>query len=65
MSNVNAIKLELKYCEQCGSLWLRRSGDRLLYCQGCCQIGLNNDPNSEKRLHKERGAGGMSEELIH
>ena len=65
MSKVNVVKLELKYCEHCGGLWLRRRGDRLLYCQGCRQIGLNSDPSNETRLHKERGSGGMSEELIH
>ncbi len=65
MRNVNLIKLELKYCENCGGLWLRRSGDRLLYCQRCRQIGLNSDLSNERPLHKERGAGGMSEELVH
>ena len=33
MRNVNLIKLELKYCENCGALWLRKRGERLLHCQ--------------------------------
>jgi Zn-finger nucleic acid-binding protein len=32
---MNEIQVELKYCERCGGLWLRRCGDRLVYCAGC------------------------------
>lgn len=27
--------LELKYCERCGGLWLRRAGDEESYCDNC------------------------------
>lgn len=28
-------RLELKYCELCGGLWLRRAGAPLVYCPAC------------------------------
>lgn len=30
-----ATGLELKYCERCGSLWLRLQGDSEVYCTSC------------------------------
>lgn len=29
------IQLELKYCERCGALWLRRRGGQDIYCAPC------------------------------
>ena len=29
------IELDLKYCERCGGLWLRRQGTRGVYCTSC------------------------------
>jgi hypothetical protein len=29
--------LELKICEACGMLWLRRQDDRCCYCARCAQ----------------------------
>jgi uncharacterized Zn finger protein (UPF0148 family) len=29
------ILVELKYCERCGGLWLRRQGADGVYCAGC------------------------------
>ena len=29
------IQLELKYCERCGALWLRRQGTQEIYCAPC------------------------------
>ena len=31
----NKIGLDLKYCERCGGLWLRRRGDSTAYCRAC------------------------------
>ncbi len=28
-------KLELKYCERCGGLWLRLQGSDAVYCTAC------------------------------
>lgn len=30
-----ATELELKYCERCGGLWLRRTGSDEVYCTDC------------------------------
>ncbi len=32
---VEDIELELKYCERCGGLWLRRQGSEEVYCPPC------------------------------
>lgn len=29
------VKIELKYCERCGGLWLRDAGDPQVYCAAC------------------------------
>ena len=29
------IELELKYCERCGGLWFRRTGQDGVYCESC------------------------------
>ncbi len=29
------ISMELKYCERCGGLWLRREGEPGVYCAEC------------------------------
>jgi hypothetical protein len=29
------VRVELKYCEHCGSLWLRESGAGVVYCDNC------------------------------
>lgn len=31
----HAERMELKYCEHCGSLWLRPSGAETVYCESC------------------------------
>jgi len=28
-------RMELKYCERCGGLWLRASGEGMVYCEKC------------------------------
>jgi Zn-finger nucleic acid-binding protein len=28
-------KIELKYCEMCGGLWLRKEGNHGVYCAHC------------------------------
>lgn len=29
------VAVELKYCERCGGLWLRRPGQDIVYCGRC------------------------------
>ena len=31
----NEIRVELKYCERCGALWLRECGGGQIYCDHC------------------------------
>ncbi|HVO79969.1 MAG TPA: hypothetical protein VMT28_04525 [Terriglobales bacterium] len=35
VDEVEVIELELKYCERCGGLWLRRRGAEQVYCPPC------------------------------
>ena len=35
MSSSEYPKLELKYCERCGGLWLRPQGGEAVYCARC------------------------------
>ena len=32
---METVFLELKYCERCGGLWLRRKGDAQVHCESC------------------------------
>lgn len=34
-SGSDNIRMELKYCERCGSLWLRECGAGVVYCASC------------------------------
>ncbi|HXX00871.1 MAG TPA: hypothetical protein VEJ00_06630 [Candidatus Acidoferrales bacterium] len=29
------VRMELKYCEHCGGLWLRECGAGVVYCENC------------------------------
>jgi hypothetical protein len=31
----HAVRMELKYCEHCGSLWMRVTGTEAVYCENC------------------------------
>jgi Zn-finger nucleic acid-binding protein len=31
----DVVRMELKYCEHCGGLWLRPSGTERVYCESC------------------------------
>jgi len=54
LQDVNAIQVELKYCERCGALWLRLTGSDLTFCSPCSVTlaGLARDP----RFRELRGA---------
>ena len=30
-----AVGMQLKYCECCGALWFRRTGEQEIYCPAC------------------------------
>jgi hypothetical protein len=53
-------KVELKYCERCGGLFLRAPGAGVVYCEGCASC-VAAHPDLETVLHsgpqkKSRGA---------
>ncbi len=31
----NEVRVELKYCERCGGLWVRERGTGVVYCEKC------------------------------
>ena len=35
VDELEIVELELKYCEHCGSLWMRLRGDDGVYCAKC------------------------------
>jgi ribosomal protein L37AE/L43A len=60
VQGVDAIQMELKYCERCGALWLRLTGSDLIFCSPCSVVlaGLARDPRfREQRGSSSRGAG--------
>lgn len=42
------VRMELKYCERCGSLWLRECGAGVVYC-GNCQLEVADLPVPKKK----------------
>ena len=39
-------KLELKYCERCGGLWLRSQGSDAVYCAACADAVRQLPPST-------------------
>jgi hypothetical protein len=63
------IQVELKYCERCGGLWLRRRGADGVYCTSC-RVRLAALPDAEeapprearrRRLARVQGTGVATE----
>ncbi len=50
------VGLELKYCEQCGGLWLRRRGSDECYCAACARFLEDTPPRP--RDNRRRGGSG-------
>ena len=53
------MEVELKYCERCGGLWLRRQGAEEVYCASC-RVRLAAMPKPEEapspEAHRRRKA---------
>ena len=47
----NDVRLELKYCEHCGGLWLRECGAGVVYCPSC-QPKVAELPIPKKKPHR-------------
>ncbi len=54
-SELKIWRLELKYCERCGALWLRRAGGEESYCKSCF-VEMEQLPRV-KSARKNRRAG--------
>jgi hypothetical protein len=55
----NELRLELKYCERCGGLWLRPSGGPQIYCVTCARevrtMPVPAKPPQRQRLKLPQG----------
>jgi hypothetical protein len=53
--------MELKYCERCGSLWLRREGVNEVYCDACepwmAEVKLASRENRTAAANQEQRPG--------
>lgn len=49
------VGMELKYCEGCGGLLLRRSGETVVYCRAC-QAKLAELPAADERIENRTAA---------
>jgi hypothetical protein len=55
------VRLELKYCERCGGLWLRQRGTGGVYC-GACTSEIPEFPLCGRRTSRPRlPTNGMRE----
>lgn len=54
------IRMELKYCERCGGLLLRRAGEAVVYC-GSCEAQMRELPVPAAR-RSEAAEAGMLEQ---
>jgi len=44
----NERRVELKYCEHCGALWLREPGAGVVYCENC-QPKMADLPTAQRK----------------
>jgi len=47
----NEVRVELKYCEHCGGLWVRERGAGVVYCDNC-QAKVSDLPIPKKKPGK-------------
>jgi len=52
-SNPSEIRMELKYCEQCGGLWVRERGAGVVFCEKC-QAMVDEMPTQRRRPGRVR-----------
>ncbi len=48
------MKLEIKYCENCGVLWIRESGESFVYCRTCREICKSHSWSWQTSISPER-----------
>ncbi len=58
-------QVELKYCERCGGLWLRRQGASGVYCASCrARLAAMPNPGEappRKARPRRKGRGGKAD----
>ena len=47
-----AVRVELKYCERCGGLWVRECGAGVVYCETCQQTVEELPAPKKKRVQR-------------
>jgi hypothetical protein len=52
-NNRHEVRVELKYCEHCGGLWMRECGAGVVFCEKC-QAELDEFPMQKKRPGRVR-----------
>ena len=52
-NNRHEVRVELKYCEHCGGLWVRERGAGLVFCEKC-QAKVDEFPMRKKRPGRTR-----------
>ena len=52
-SELQECRLELKYCERCGALWVRRAGTDESYCERCAAY-IEELPKPKPRRKRQR-----------
>jgi hypothetical protein len=51
-NQIELIRLEVKYCENCGGLWCRQTGDTRIYCSICRPQVPSSDVRNRDRRHE-------------
>jgi hypothetical protein len=46
--SLEIVRLELKYCERCGGLWMRTQGTEDVYCPSCAVEMLDLPPRKSR-----------------
>jgi hypothetical protein len=49
IENLEIVRLELKYCERCGGLWMRTKGTEDVYCPACAVEVLDLPTGGRRR----------------
>lgn len=64
-ATANGLRVELKYCERCGGLWLRPAGGEQRYCVACARemAKLPTISRDRKNARLSEGPRWMGDDL--